>query len=71
VNGSLLTIGTLPELRKKYEDYFIVIDGAAEGCIEEIDRVVKSLLPKAIYDPNPEQKGLVFRVIFHFERKVI
>jgi len=62
VNGSLLTIGTLPELRKKYEDYFIVIDGAAEGCIEEIDRVVKSLLPKAIYDPNPEQKGLVFRV---------
>ena len=64
VNGSFMTIGSLPELRRKYEDYFIVIDGAVKEVIEEIDRVIKSLLPKAKIDPNPEQKGLVFRVKF-------
>ena len=62
VNGGLVTIGSLPELRKKYEDYFIVIDGAVEETQNEIEKVIKTLLPKAILDKNPDQKGLVFRV---------
>lgn len=64
VNGSLVSVGALPELRKKYEDYFIVIEGAAEETESEIEKIVKTLLPKAIIDKNPDQSGLVFRVFF-------
>ena len=63
MNGGFATIGTLTEMKKKYEDYLIVIDDAVEESIKDIDRVVKSLLSKAKIDPNPEQKGLMFRVI--------
>jgi len=62
VNGSFSTIGNLTELRKKYEDYFVVIEGAVEEDKEHIERVIKSLLSKAKFDPSSEQKGLVFRV---------
>ena len=62
VNGGLVTVGSLPELRKKHEDYFIVIDGAVGETQNEIEKVIKALLSKAILDKNPDQKGLVFRV---------
>ena len=64
MNGGFVTVGSLPELRKKYEDYFIVIDGAGAfgESQNEIEKVIKTLLPKAILDKNPDQKGLVFRV---------
>jgi len=66
VNGSFATIGNLSELRKKYEDYLIVIDEDAKKSVDDIERVIKSLFPRAKIDTNPEYKGLVFRVIFKF-----
>jgi len=63
VNGSFATIGAMPELRKKYEDYLVVIEGVTEGFMEELCKIIKTIFPKAILDPNPEQPGTVFRVI--------
>ena len=65
VNGSFATIGALTELRKKYEDYLIVIDGIVEGFLGELERIILTLIPKAKLDPNPEQPGTVFRVIIN------
>ena len=65
VNGSFATIGALTELKKKYEDYLIVIDGVVEGFLEELEKVIKLLIPKALRDPNPEQPGTVFKVRRH------
>jgi len=66
VNGSFATIGNISDLRKKYEDYLIAIDEVAEGCFNELEKIVKLVFPKAILDPNPEQKGIVFRVKINF-----
>jgi len=65
VNGSFATIGALTEMRKKYEDYLIVIDGVVEGFLEELEKVIKLVISKALLDPNPEQPGTVFRVRKH------
>ncbi len=62
VNGSVVTIGTMAELRKKYEDYSIVINRVTEGCENEVEKVIKMLIPKAMLDLNPEEKGIVYRV---------
>ena len=51
-------------MKKKYEDYLIVIEDAPPENVADIDRIVKALISKAKIDPNPEVKGLVFRVIY-------
>ncbi len=65
MNGSVVTIGTMAELRKKYEDYSIVINRVTEGCENEVDKVVKMLIPKAVLDLNPEERGITYRVRNH------
>ena len=62
VNGSFATIGALTELRKKYEDYLIVIEGVAEGFLKGLEKIITTVISKAKLDPNPEQPGTVFRV---------
>jgi len=62
VNGSFATIGNILEMRRKYEDYLIIIEEEPDKSLNEVEMLVKSLLPKAILDPNPEQKGKMFRV---------
>ena len=62
VNGSFATIGSLSEMKKKYEDYLIVVEDAVPESVVDIERIVTALISKAKIDPNPEQKGLVFRV---------
>jgi len=62
VNGSIVTIGNMIELKKKYEDYFIVINGLPGNLISEVEKLIKSLLPLAKLDPSPDEKGVLFRV---------
>jgi len=62
VNGIVSTIGTLNDLKKKYDDYLIVMEGAEQKHVSDIDRTIKDLFPKAKLDPNPDDKGLVFKV---------
>jgi len=62
VNGGFATIGNMVELRKKYENYLIVIDETELKVLDEIKLAVQSVSSKAIMDQNPERKGLVFRV---------
>ena len=52
----------MSELKKKYEDYFIVINGLAESHFAEVEKLIKTLLPLAKLDPSPDEKGILFRV---------
>jgi len=42
----------------------IVIDEDAKKSVDDIERAIRNLFPRAKIDTNPEYKGLVFRVTF-------
>jgi len=60
VSGRLESVGRVAELRKKYEEYSVIIKNIEDDSVEYIKEIVKNIIPKAKASIN--QKGLMFKV---------
>jgi len=60
VSGRLESVGRVSELRKKYEEYSVIIKNIEDDSVEYIEEIVKNIIPKAKARIN--QKGLTFKV---------
>lgn len=64
VNGTIVNIGTISELRKSFIEHYIVIDEVEEGFLEMLVSNVKRIIPEAELMPQSENKVIKFKVRF-------
>jgi len=65
INGTLESVGSISELRKRYEEYSVIIKGIEDDSVDYLKDMIKNIIPKAQVDPTANQsKALTFKVIF-------
>jgi len=63
INGTLESVGSISELRKRYEEYSVIIKGIEDDSVDYLKDMIKNIIPKAQVDPTANQsKALTFKV---------
>ncbi len=63
MNGSLMNLGSIADIRRTYQEHYLTVDGISEGFAESLKTTIHKIIPEAIEDPtSSDEKRMIFRV---------
>jgi len=64
VNGSLVSIGNIADIRSSYQEYFLIVEEVSQGFKEILVSSLKKIIPEVSLDTTSDEKRMIFKVSF-------
>jgi len=63
VNGSLVSVGHIADIRRAYQEHFVVVEGISKGFQETLISTVKKIVPEALsVDSGFDDRRMIFKI---------
>jgi len=62
VNGSLMSVGNIADIRKTYQEHFVIVEGISNGFRNTLVSKIKEIVPESIVDLSSDDKRMIFKI---------